>query len=286
MSYRRSSRTSRYNSPNLGLVKRDFTWSEYVGLADEYQSPNDPTGSFYGDPNTGGTTYKQARVMAVETGYKAVMTEVDRLVDQLDQLVTTDRNMTTFDRAFDVSGYEVDIDRYLTGEPECMIQAVPVQVKAKGRAVRITINCGYLGDVENKAVLRRGAAVIALVDILSRMQHPLEIYTVRVGHYYEGSRLVYRVKVQDANEPLDIGRVMFALAHPAYHRRLCFQAMGIDGKGYHNTGGSQDVQEGDLEPLGHGTEIVLGSSLKASEAWSVEDCVRWIEAQLDKVMAD
>lgn len=268
-------------------VKHAFTWDEYVDRA------KDAVAKFPGERTSGrgswsGGSFEEAVEMATVTGYKAAVVEVEQIVQQIDQLVTSDAYRVTFDTVFDVSGGEVDMGRFLSGEPECMRESFPVKVAARGRAVRLTVNTGYLGAVEEYEVRRRGAAILALVDILARLQHPMEIWTARVAEV--GSvRLLYTVKVQDANQPLDMGRVMYAIAHPSYHRQLCFRNMAHDGRQYgfgSSKGGSTDIYEHELDEYPSGTAIVLNESIKPGETWDIDRSVAWIHKQLDLIFAD
>lgn len=165
-------------------------------------------------------------------GWHDNLVEVEQVAGQVEQTITTDLFQTTFEARYDVAGAEVDLGRFLSGEPECMVESLPIRISRQGRAVRVVVPGVYASSTKKEAILNRGAAVVALADLLARAQHPLEVwvsYTVAAGSGkgnkddVEPDVGIY-VKVQAANEALDVPRLMFAIAHPASPRRIGFAA--------------------------------------------------------------
>lgn len=130
----------------------------------------------------------------------------------------------TFGSFYDVSGGAVDIGRFMEGEPECMMNLVPVRVAKPGRVISLLVSTVATSSVYEADMRRRGAAICALVETLEVMQHSTEIWvesSVR-SRFSVTSTYTVLVKVKSADEILDMDRVMFALAHPSMLRRLVF----------------------------------------------------------------
>lgn len=271
------------------LVRQVLTWEEFVAAADT-PSPEDANSSRRsGRDDWYGATWKGALDMARGAGYRDALPEVEELSRQVEETVAAQLFQTTFQSTWDVAGAEVDMGRFLSGEPECMIESTPIRLSRHGRAVRIAVPSAVDHRVKAETILARGAAVMALVDILARAQHPLEIWSVAAlasnrGQAYRAS---YSVLVQESAQPLDPGRVMFALAHPAMQRRLIFSLRESEPQrirerfataNHANYGIPTGALEADL-PEADGTTIVL-PMLTHQERWDAERAVEWVKEQV------
>lgn len=264
--------------------RRQFTWREWCGFA--HVKPESGWQRDSGDQWAGGTI-EEALSMATGDGYQDAVPEAQALAEGLYDTVAAMVNLETFQQAFDVAGAEVDMGRYTAGVPECMSDALPITIAKHGRAIRIVVDFSYHCGIGEDVVRRRGAAVMALVYVLQQLQHPLEVWAQHsaTGHGSPSMRLTHLVEVQRADEPVDIGRVMYALAHPTMLRRMCFRvedhespairkAIGIPG----GRGMPSDIRLDDLdEQAGH---TILLPKLNSNSGWDVESSVRWIEEQL------
>jgi hypothetical protein len=282
-----------------GMTKENkevWTWAEFLSKADEGSKDSDSYGAEPKDFN-GYTSYPQARKMAGGAGYMDVLPDVQRLATTVEDLVAADLFQVTFTSRWEVSGAEVDMGRFLAGEPECMIESEPIRISRSGRAVRIAVPVNYSASVPADAVKRRGAAIMALVDLLARAQHPVEIWAAICNSREQrgAGRTVILVKVQAANEPLDMGRVMFALAHPAMLRQLGFSAENTfppavrKAMGYVKYGGYGgapfDVRASDFDET-DGTTITLPPFGTGSrDQWLEPQALAWIREQIDRIFA-
>lgn len=246
----------------------------------------------------GGWSFKKTLQRARGEGYSEALPEVEQLVSHVEKTVDTDRHISTFESRFDVAGAEVDMGRFLSGEPECMVESSPIRIARKGRCVRIVVPVAYSAFTDPAVVRARGAAIVALCDILARAQHPLEVWAVLACSGDAGkSRYVPAVLVQAADQPLDMGRIMLALAHPSMFRRLGFsfgEHESVEVRqhfGYHERGGygypSWEAKASDLPPA-DGETIVLPwlSGQGENDKWSKAQSVKWIEQQLDLLFGE
>lgn len=199
-------------------VREHYEWSEWVELAS--QKHKGQSHAYRGDFCR--ETMAEALERATGAGFWEALPEAEAFAARVEAEVDLTTSQVTFSSRYDVAGAEVDMGRFLSGEPECMIESVPFQVARQGRAVRVVVPGCYNGETSIQSVRNRGAAVVALCLTLSRAQHPVEVWVGFANHGKSGARYAYMVRVQKANEPLDEGRIMYALAHETSNRRLCF----------------------------------------------------------------
>lgn len=292
MSFPKGSGVVKATGGDPTIIRRTFTWSEWTDKANtvgEIEGSSRRSDDWH-DKWAGGS-FDDAIRMATTDGYHDSIPEAERFSAHVEASVMTDRLATTFASYFDVAGAEVDMGRYLAGEPECMRESEPIRIASQGRAVRIVVPVCYQSNVDEEVVRQRGAAVMALVDVLARAQHPLEVWGC-LACTMNGKRLSYMIEVQRANEPLDMGRVMFALAHPTMLRRLGFAVEEHENKTIRNTFnighgyGSipYAARESDLPEIA-GTSIVL-PELWPNEDWSEAAALTWINQALSQIFGD
>lgn len=250
------------------------------------------------DDEFGGLQWQEAVDMALGSGYLDVVPEVDRYAAQVADEIITQRMATTFEPTYDVAGGVVDIGRYLAGDPECMMLSSLIPISRAGRAVRLVVPVGHRQGITSDLILRRGAAVMALATLLQRAQHPLEIWAAPSCSSEDKPkvRLTYMVKVQAADESLDMGRVMFAVAHPSMLRRLAWSLRETESQevrdrfgvslmgGYGQT--PRNVYERDL-PEHDGTSIILDPLEDSIATWNTDErIVKWLNTTLDSILSE
>jgi hypothetical protein len=247
---------------------------------------------------SGTESYEAAEKLARE-GWLSPVSQIERLCGHVESKVDASILTTDFQRTWGVAGSEVDMSLYLDGDPECMIESAPIRISRHGRAVRVVIPCVYSSGCPESEILGRGAAVVALSDTLAKAQHPLEIWAAYA--YSDETSMngpgIFQalVRVQQANEPIDLGRLGFALAHPSSLRRIGFRcaealvttsrvATGL-GYGYGYGTGQVDVSQLD-EAENTITVPNLGRSryLGGTCRWEDEDFqVQWVQDQLARI---
>jgi hypothetical protein len=275
-----------------------WEWDEYVTACNVPQFKHNPSNDSWA-----GGSHEEAIDRATGRGYDEALPEAEDIMGRVEALVAADVLATTFQSRWDVSGAEVDLGRFVAGEPECMIESEPIKIARSGRAVRIAIPTCYSSFVPEELVRRRGAAVMALCDILARAQHPIEVWA---GSCFDAQndegqhkRTADLVLVQHANQAFDRAKVMYAIAHPTMLRQLEFaleasrgaayrRAYRIDKYGDHYEGGYgcgfYGINPEEL-PDQPGETIIL-PLLSGHEDWSEAASVRWIEEQLARIFAE
>jgi len=135
------------------------------------------------------------------------------------------------DASYDASGDEVDVGRYLSGDPDNMIVYSLQPAPGCGRVVTLQVDVGAEWAVPCAEIRSHGAAAFALADGLRAHGLGLDVYvTYRVVAPSSPGRHSWQmvVKVQSSDEPFDASRVEFAMTHPAMQRRLGFSLCELE----------------------------------------------------------
>ena len=127
--------------------------------------------------------------------------------------------------SFDVAGEEVDIGRFLTGDPENMIEYNPVNregIKFVEVYISFAYHCGHTA----KDVIKRGAIILSNIDALEANGYRCKIIGYskngyRSGRSYKGLEL--EVVLKEYDEALELDRMAFCLINPSMLRRLGFK---------------------------------------------------------------
>lgn len=139
--------------------------------------------------------------------------------------VWRDHSQPKFESVWGVTGSSVDVGRYLSGEPENMVEFVP-NSSTTGRVVVMCVSVCSSGAVSTESITRRGHAIVATAVALAEMGFTLELWAdISVDNRNKLPRrpkqeMRLRCLVKGANEHFDAARIMFAFAHPAMHRVL------------------------------------------------------------------
>lgn len=210
------------------LLDTSKTYMEYHDslkeMVDYAQANTSPRASDKNDSGWSNTKNLQHACELAHNGWHDVRTEVDILLDSLKDTLA-DRLETRFVNVYGVAGGTVDIGRYVTGEPECMVSWQSEPQASMGRVVRILVNGIVSSNVDADHILRRGVAIVALLDTLHKLGVGVELYWESAHAPHESKRdrtLTTVVKIHDSSEPLDIDSVVFSMAHPSMLRRLQF----------------------------------------------------------------
>ncbi|WP_326569726.1 hypothetical protein VSH64_01325 [Amycolatopsis rhabdoformis] len=200
-----------------------LSWHEFVGKAAQPPTITRPASRKSG---TGwpGASWEEALRLAVD-GWPVALENAGITVDELRAGAGLEHQVTELEPAWDVTGSEVDIGAYLSGVPECMVDAVPRPVSRRGKVVTFLIPAAYSNRIGHDVIINRGLALVTLCAAIIDAGHSVEIWSGFTGTLktrFAQLRTSAVARVISAGEPLDIGRLIFAVAHPAMLRRLWF----------------------------------------------------------------
>ena|ERR1043166_10252420 len=179
--------------------------------------------------------------------------------------------------AWDVTGADVDVGRFVVGEPENMIDFVPDVVNAPAKFLRVVINISASHAFTVDQITRKGAAVVALVDALESQGYRVEIDAVECSASDRRPTHTHTtvIRLKQAGEPCEIDRLAFAMAHPAMLRRLHFsfvETLSAEWRARIHVGGNYGY------PWNAATEADI--TVGALKLWDESASVRWVLEQL------
>lgn len=237
----------------------------------------------YGAEWSGTDTYTEASALA-HHGWteprESVNDIVGSITGELRELV-----IESVAHVHDVSGCEVDVSTYLTGQPECMVDYVLAPETAHREVVTILASVVASAGVSSERIQRRGAAVCALVDLVARAGYTVEVWADS-SVTRNGMTETQQIRVHAPEDRLDVDAIMFALAHPAMLRRVMFSLMEHATSatrrriGSHSTGGGYGAPTPPAaDRLPHAPTITLGN-VHSGSFDTPEQTAAWVRTQL------
>lgn len=266
------------------MHNRFQTWGEFLEFAEnrkavsadpDYQRSHDTSGSYPEFCRTRDFAHalELARYGWPE-GVAAAKPLTDALFDKVTSLVEREEVL------HDVVGSSIDIGAYLNGDPECWTRMESHIVDGNSpRIFRLVYNASASAGITPDTMIGKGAAIAALVKALEFAGHRVEVWCIPwagSSHKYGSGRPEHetRVLVKAADQDLDFGRLVFALAHPSTVRRLGFACLEADrtiktlGKGYGRPADCEESERGD---------IYIGRSFYGEPQWTdAQSVIAWI----------
>lgn len=149
---------------------------------------------------------------------------VDRMVKSVNALKKSGSKKQTV-RYADVCGYAPIVPAAINGLPCSMINQKKVMVKS--RVITIVFETGVAANVTPQQVRDYGVKVINLVMDLEQAGYRVKLdvaqaYTGAVSGRSKGRQYICRVPVKNENQPVNVKRIAFALAHVAMLRYIFF----------------------------------------------------------------
>lgn len=165
-------------------------------------------------------TYEDAHQLMMN-GWHDIRPSVDGFLEPLRQQLGELLAVTT-ERCFDIVGFEPDIDRYLAGELECMIDDRMIEAPQSGKVFRLVVDVSMTFSNSSSSIAKRGAALAALVEAYILLGLQLEVWTEFTVRGYSSSDgyATCLVPITTAGDPLDIDALLFCIGHPDFGRRL------------------------------------------------------------------
>jgi len=115
------------------------------------------------------------------------------------------------------SGAYVDIDRYLDGSPECMLEYT---LPTESRFCHIFANMSVGNIISTNAIFYRGYYLASMIDSLESKGIRTKV-TLGFGGE-DGNRVFTTLTAKDYQHVLDGDNLIFVMAHPAMLRHIVF----------------------------------------------------------------
>ena len=180
------------------------------------------------DSKWAGTHNLDSAVKLGVDGWHDIRPDVDAMFSKMEEQI----NMAlgdVFETRFDYGGDSVDIDRFMMGDPECMIDYVTTPAGRMGRVVRVLVNGSASASVSAERIMQRGVLATALVDVLAKLGVGVEVWLESATDDHGKSKHSQLIKLHSSEERLDIDNLMYALAHPSMLRRIGFSILERTG---------------------------------------------------------
>lgn len=266
------------------MLTQRFSWGEYLDhvavkseTGDQDLHSRSNSASSYWDLGAGFEGAMKLALHGWPEGAATVQKVSAKLFDRISSQVEREYPV------YDTEGQGIDVSRFLDGEPECWQRMETRITEGQGRRIyRLVFNMTASCGVDASVMLAKGAAVVALCELLEFSGHGVEINAVLANF----SCVEQHVRIKDSDQPLDLPRVAFAIAHPAMFRRLGFSMLELlDGAtrsklGVTSHGGYGRVAEAQKSEQG---DIYIGGSVYGERQWtSMEASAQWVVDQLKK----
>lgn len=147
---------------------------------------------------------------------------VERAEDILREIETHIAEGTEMVLEPSVNGRRPHVPSFIAGAPKSMRRRMPRE--GSGKSVRIFVQLSAASLISGDQLLKRGCAVIALIESLQRSQVHVDLFLTYRGAFSESRRheLGFGVIVPIESQPLDLSVAGFAMAHPAFMRNVMF----------------------------------------------------------------
>lgn len=225
MGYTINNRFGQWDRTNGRNVWQDLaSWDAFVEAGKAGRAGGGDTGGSRcdsgGHQDFHGGSFDSAVKMATTDGWDAALPAIAEALDapMLDAPVLVAH--------YDVAGGAVDMGRYMGGEPECMVEILPVNRPMRG--VSVLVPMAYSASVRTDQIMERGAAIAAVLEQARLHGITVTIYGASAVTYSAGGkdgapeRTCTTVRIGDSRGAYNPSIIAYALGHPTVLRRLYF----------------------------------------------------------------
>lgn len=133
---------------------------------------------------------------------------------------TTKKTVTTYD----VCGYQASVPRYLQGVPTNMINKRIVVQKQK--VIVINKDISYGSAVTKEQIIDESVKAFEIVKKIEE-QGVRVVLNIIGGSISDDKSIVYKLRVKNANERLNVSKMAFVMCNPSMLRRLGFRFIEV-----------------------------------------------------------
>ena len=219
-----------YQSKFFGGHLNVETYTTAQEIAEHLETRSKTSSNFKDDPyeNKGfvGATRDQTYKMLRE-GYQPV-------VDSLKGHIKENTNSKRFRSFNDVVGYQPIVPNAIMGLPKSMINSAMTPIKTKVIDVYYEMTCSAY--TESSDLIKAGQKMLGVIMELEAQGYRFNLYCTR-GYYSSSSGCdMLCLKVKSANQPMDLKRMSFPIAHTAFFRGMGFDWYSKFPKGTYRPG--------------------------------------------------
>ena len=120
----------------------------------------------------------------------------------------------------DVYGFAPNVPSYIAGTPDSMFDLIEHDTGDK--LIRVAVHVGRYQNATQNHILNRGAAIMAVLDQLSKEGYSIELDAVWRNQDAEAS-ISIETCIKHGTDHWTPASVAFALCHVSFQRRLCWR---------------------------------------------------------------
>ncbi len=264
------------------------TWTAFLDAAIYgEQEIKDRRSSREGSVSFTGTKTWEDAVELSRKGWPEGVKKAQAIANPLQEKLYSKIQLATIQ--YDTTGTLLDVGRFAVGEPEHWGNWEYSLIDGEGtKYVHIVMNGTASCGIEASVLIARGAVVSALVNLLELGGCRAKVTLAYAVTPRADAPPIFQttVTLKQYDEPLDLDRLTYALAHPSTFRRLFFSlmecqptalchAMGVPRGGYGSQGDLLKADQGD---------IYLGSMSYGAVDWeNPESAERWALKHLQEL---
>tara|TARA_R110002153_G_scaffold274037_1_gene446795 strand:+ start:34645 stop:35481 length:837 start_codon:yes stop_codon:yes gene_type:complete len=130
----------------------------------------------------------------------------------------------------DVVGFAPNVPAYINGVPDSMLSFN--EAPQGNKLLRVAVAVGRCASTKQKHVLNRGAAIMAVLDQLSRDGYSIELWALW-RNSNDGKGVSIETCVKHGTDVWSPESIAMALCHVSFQRRLCWRvAESIEGQNH------------------------------------------------------
>jgi len=264
-------------------IKRHYeSWGEFLA----YVSRDIPQNNYLNSSKTGesdfcGTPNWEAALELSRTGWLEGQSEANKIASPLFNSVSS--MIERVDIVHDVEGAQIDIARFLDGKPECWQRFETSYIDGVGyRVLRFTFNIAASGGISQATITAKGATMAALIQLLEYSGYRVQVDVLWGCGNANRIFIQPSVTVKRPDQPLDLPRLMFAMAHPSMPRRLLFRWAELMPKADQQELGFAYGYPDEIPEADQG-DIHIEKSFYPDSQWdNPESARKWVVEQLKK----
>lgn len=189
---------------------------------------------------------------------------------------------------YDVAGELPDIGRFLAGDPAHMRRHG--HPKGHKPIISLCVNNWIACTTTATQMANYGAAMVNIIDQLENSGRRVELTAGCIAQHFSTKAMMSATwRVKAAQDPLDIGAVAFAVAHPAASRRfgwLLWERTDAPTDPYYGLGIGKASDEDDLIDPYPGTLVLPGLKMSGSSCNTLEQAIVFVAAQVNEAAGE
>lgn len=212
---------------NPKIYCHEYSWNQFLDYVDWHEDEESRRSHQSGCVKWKGTDSFEEAMHLARNGWDGL----DKIIPNVQRFPLPQiKSVVDMSWQYDVAGGSVNVSRYLTGAPDCMRRIRRNQDFIRPYKVKkllFTFNMSFVFEAMDLAAA--GYRAYEMVKIMEDANIHVEVvWHIRVRDAPDSLAIAaydLYVTVKRADDELDLSRIMFALAHPAFLRRLGFSEM-------------------------------------------------------------